>query len=110
MEGLLTMKSIYYHRTATLPLAGLGLIVALAWTTIPAAAQGTQAQRDACSGDAMNLCGEFIPDPGRTGACLARKKAQLSPACRAVFSGPVRNVKSKKAKRKKAVKRRSRRG
>ena len=50
-------------------------------------AQGTQAQRDACTGDAMRLCSQFIPDAGRTGACLNSKKAQLSPACRAVFGG-----------------------
>jgi hypothetical protein len=104
------MKSRSFVRIPLLPIAGLGLLVGLAWTATSAAAQGTQAQRDACTGDAMNLCGEFIPDAGRTGACLARKKAQLSPACRAVFSGPVRNAKTKKAKRKKAVRRRARRG
>jgi hypothetical protein len=107
-KQVLNMKS--KDRLSTLSLAGLGLIVGLAWMATPAVAQGTQAQRDACSGDAMNLCGEFIPDPGRTGACLAAKRAQLSPACRAVFSGPVKQAKSKKAKRKKAVKRRARRG
>ena len=87
-----------------LSLAGLGLILGLAWTATPALAQGTPAQRDACTGDAMSLCGEFIPDPGRTGACLNAKRAQLSPACRAVFSGPVRKAKAKKGKRKVAKK------
>jgi hypothetical protein len=104
------MKNTSFARVPSLSLAGLGLIVGLAWTATPVAAQGSQAQRDACTGDAMNLCGQFIPDPGRTGACLAAKRAQLSPACRAVFSGPVRKAKSKKVKRKKTVKRRSRRG
>jgi hypothetical protein len=104
------MKSRSHTRIASLSLAGLGFLVALAWNTNPAAAQGTQAQRDACTGDAMNLCGEFIPDEGRTGACLARKKAQLSPACRAVFSGSPSGKKAKvhKTKRSKAVKRRRR--
>jgi hypothetical protein len=106
------MKRTSHIRIAPLSLAGLGLIVGLAFAASPAAAQGTPEQQQACSGDAMNLCGEFIPDPGRTGACLARKKAQLSPACRAMFSGgsSVKKAKTKKAKRKKAVRRRARRG
>jgi hypothetical protein len=106
------MKSTSY-RFSTLSLAGLGLIVGLAWTATPATAQGSQAQRDACSGDAMRLCGEFIPDPGRTGACLNSKRAQLSPACRAVFSGgsSVRKAKVKKGKKARVTKkRRPRRG
>jgi hypothetical protein len=103
------MTSASFDRIPSLSLAGLGLILGLAFTAAPAMAQGTQAQRDACTGDAMNLCGEFIPDPGRTGACLNAKRAQLSPACRAVFSGsPVRKAKVKKGKRK-VAKRKSRR-
>jgi hypothetical protein len=74
----------------------------------PAMAQGTQAQRDACTRDAMRLCGEFIPDAGRTGACLNAKRAQLSPACRAVFSGgSVKKAKIKKGKRKTRVAKRT---
>jgi hypothetical protein len=103
------MTSASLHRIPSLSLAGLGIILGLAWTAAPAMAQGTQAQRDACTGDAMRLCGEHIPDAGRTGACLNAKRAQLSPACRAVFSGsPVRKAKAKKGKRK-VAKRKSRR-
>ncbi len=105
------MTSASFDRIPSLSLAGLGLILGLAFTAAPAMAQGTQAQRDACTGDAMNLCSEFTPDPGRTGACLNAKRAQLSPACRAVFSGsPVRKAKAKKGKRKtKVAKKKSRR-
>jgi hypothetical protein len=106
------MKSVSFHRPS-LSLAGLGLILGLAWTTTPAMAQGTQAQRDACTGDAMRLCGEHIPDAGRTGACLNAKRAQLSPACRAVFSGgsSVRKAKVKRGKKARvSKKRRARRG
>ena len=102
------MKSVSFYRSS-LSLAGLGLILALAWTATPAMAQGTQAQRDACTGDAMRLCGEFIPDAGRTGACLNSKRAQLSPACRAVFGGSVRKASAKRAKKKvRVAKRKSR--
>jgi hypothetical protein len=104
------MTSVSFHRRS-LSLAGLGLILGLAWTATPAMAQGTQAQRDACTGDAMRLCGEFIPDPGRTGACLNSKRAQLSPACRAVFGGSsVRKASAKRGKKKvRVAKRKSRR-
>jgi hypothetical protein len=106
------MKSVSFHRPS-LSLAGLGLFFGLAFTATSATAQGTQAQRDACSGDAMRLCGEHIPDPGRTGACLNSKRAQLSPACRAVFSGgsSVRKAKVKRTKKaRSSKKRRARRG
>jgi len=106
------MKSASFHRPL-LSLAGFALILGLAWIATPAMAQGTQAQRDACSGDAMRLCGEFIPDPGRTGACLNARRAQLSPACRAVFGGSssVRKAKVKRSKKARAAKkRRARRG
>ena len=100
------MKSVSFCRTS-LSLAGLGLILSLAWTATPAMAQGTQAQRDACTGDAMRLCGEFIPDPGRTGACLNSKRAQLSPACRAVFGGSsVRKASVKRTKKARSSKKR----
>src|SRR5215207_5024639 len=104
------MKSVSLN-CRSLSLAGLGLIVGLAWTATPVMAQGTQAQRDACTGDAMRLCGEFIPDPGRTGACLNSKRAQLSPACKAVFGGSsVRKASVKRTKKKvRVAKRRSRR-
>jgi hypothetical protein len=102
------MKSVSFN-CRSLSLAGLGLILGLAWTATPAMAQGTQAQRDACTGDAMRLCGEFIPDPGRTGACLNSKRAQLSPACRAVFGGSARKASAKRGKKKvRVAKRKSR--
>ena len=100
------MKSVSLN-CRSLSLAGLGLIVGLAWTATPVMAQGTQAQRDACTGDAMRLCGEFIPDPGRTGACLNSKRAQLSPACKAVFGGSsVRKASAKRTKKARSSKKR----
>ena len=66
--------------------AGAALFVALAvasFSPTPAAAQMTAEQ--ACSGDAQRLCGQFIPDRQTTGACMARLRSQLSPACAAFF-------------------------
>jgi hypothetical protein len=33
-------------------------------------------------GDAMSICGQFIPDRERVGACLFSNRARISPACR----------------------------
>src|SRR5438445_10313508 len=69
---------------------GLMLAVALSVAIWPAAGQAyTPEQEQACSGDAMQLCGEFVPDVDRITACMIRKKSQLSAGCRAYFrQGP----------------------
>jgi hypothetical protein len=51
-------------------------------------AQGTRAQRIACTSDVWRLCSSAIPSVGRIVACLKREKANLSPACAAVFNDP----------------------
>jgi len=49
----------------------------------------TPEEQQACSGDAMRLCGPEIPDVDRITACMIRNKSQLSPPCRAFFKpGP----------------------
>jgi hypothetical protein len=65
-----------------------GLALAAAFTPVPAAAQGTAAQQQACTPDAMRLCGEFIPDVAKISACMSRKRASLSPACKATMTVP----------------------
>ena len=52
-----------------------------------AGAQGSDADRQACQGDAMRLCPEFIPDVAKITACMKKKSAQLSPPCRQVMAG-----------------------
>jgi hypothetical protein len=64
--------------------ATLGLVWALGLTA-PAAAQGTPQQQQACTPDVMRLCNEFIPDVAKITACMARKRASVSAACRAAF-------------------------
>jgi hypothetical protein len=70
--------------------AAFGLACAVSFTPAPAAAQGTQEQRQACQGDAMRLCGEFVPDVERITACMVKKRIRLSPGCRVVFSSSSR--------------------
>lgn len=45
----------------------------------------TQEEQQACTPDAMRLCGEFVPNVDAITACMIQKKAQLSPQCRAFF-------------------------
>jgi hypothetical protein len=84
------MKTAGFKFVSSFSIAGtvaaLGLVAAM---SIALAQQGTPEQQQACSGDAQRLCGQFIPDASKTGACLARAKRQLSPACHAVFSTPT---------------------
>ena len=41
-----------------------------------------QSDQQACMGDAMTICGQFIPDRERVGACLFSNRSRISPACR----------------------------
>lgn len=52
-----------------------------------AAAQGSDAAREACTPDAMRLCNEFIPDEARVKSCMLSKRSQLSEACRLAMRG-----------------------
>ncbi len=48
-------------------------------------AAGTEAQRQACTGDVFRLCSSDIPNVDRIVACLKRERAKLSAPCQAVF-------------------------
>ncbi|MGQ0683001.1 hypothetical protein [Bradyrhizobium sp.] len=50
----------------------------------------TAEQQQACTPDAMRLCGNYIPDVDRITACMIARKSQLSPECRRFFRpGPA---------------------
>jgi hypothetical protein len=40
-------------------------------------------------GDAMRLCGAYIPNRSKIRDCMAAQVEQLSPSCRAVFDASV---------------------
>jgi hypothetical protein len=71
-------------------IAIFGVVCATGFLAAPAAAQGTPEQQQACQSDALRLCGEFVPDVAKITACMAHKRASLSPACRASFAGGAR--------------------
>lgn len=49
----------------------------------PALAQGTSAQRAACTPDVFRLCSSHIPSVAQITSCLKREKPNLSAGCRA---------------------------
>jgi hypothetical protein len=62
----------------------LGFLLTLL-ATGSASAQGTPEQRKACTPDVYRLCAGEIPNARAITACLRRQRANLSPACAAVF-------------------------
>lgn len=77
-------------------------LVVLGATIVPAFAQSgpnESMQRQACMGDAVRLCGAYIPDRGRIRDCMAAQVEQLSPSCRTVFDASVQAERSPSARR-----------
>ncbi|MBR0702196.1 hypothetical protein JQ599_19965 [Bradyrhizobium diazoefficiens] len=67
-------------------LAAATLGMALAVLVQPGAGFAyTQEEQQACTPDAMRLCGEFVPNVDAITACMIKKKAQLSPQCAVFF-------------------------
>jgi hypothetical protein len=65
---------------------GLMLATVVSVSIWPAASRAyTPEQEQACSGDAMRLCGAFVPDVDRITVCMSQNKSQLSPGCRVFF-------------------------
>ena len=72
-----------------------GILLALFGAALPALAlvpnpayAYTAEQEQACTSDAFRLCSSDIPDVDRVTACMVRRKAELSPPCRAQFGPP----------------------
>jgi hypothetical protein len=56
---------------------------ALCLTLAPFGARADeQSDQQACMNDAMTICGQYIPDRERVGACLHANQTRISPACR----------------------------
>ena len=54
---------------------------------VGAHAQGSDAERQACTPDAMRLCGDAIPDVVKVTACMKAKYSLLSEPCRTAMGG-----------------------
>jgi hypothetical protein len=62
-----------------------GAIATLLISLAEAQQLATPEQKRACTPDVYRLCPGEIPNPAAITACLRRKRASLSEACRAVF-------------------------
>jgi hypothetical protein len=60
----------------------LSALLAL-FVAAPGMAQGTSSQREACEGDARNLCDAYIPDAVAIEKCLRASASRISAGCRA---------------------------
>jgi hypothetical protein len=69
----------------------VGLMAGCAVFIQSAAAQGSDAERQACAPDAMRLCPDAIPDVTKVTACMNAKVSQLSEACRVAMLGNARH-------------------
>ena len=67
-----------------LPGFGLAAVFFVSVASVPAFAYSPE-QQQACTPDAMRLCGAYIPDVDRITACMIQRKSQLSPECRRYF-------------------------
>jgi hypothetical protein len=69
------------YRTSKIALAFAAAIAALGLSSSAGLAFSSEAQQ-MCTGDAMRLCGNEIPNIPRIIACMHRQRAQVSPGCR----------------------------
>lgn len=68
-------------------MASGGLVaVLIVLSTSAGSAQGTSAERAACTPDVFRLCSSDIPNVTRITACLRREKPRLSAGCQTVFN------------------------
>src|SRR5512137_699106 len=77
---------------------GLGALTAASVSLLSGSALAyTPEQQQACSDDAMRLCGNYVPDVDRITACMIQRKQYLSPACRAQFGPPDQEAQGRPA-------------
>ncbi len=57
-----------------------------------AGAQGTPEEQQACTGDAMRLCSDVMPDVAKITKCMSAKYSQLSAPCRLAMGGGKKHV------------------
>lgn len=65
----------------------LALPVVVLFGLAGAAAAQSQDVQQACTPDAMRLCGQFIPDRAKVEACMKAHRREWSAACRMAATG-----------------------
>jgi hypothetical protein len=80
--------------------SGLSIaILALAAVFAGTAHAYTPEQQQACSGDAMRLCGSELPNIDRITACMIARRSLLSPGCRVYFRSPAPGAHERQVRR-----------
>jgi hypothetical protein len=75
------MRSVYL-------ICAAGLVAAALFCRVDgAAAEVSDAVRQACAPDAMRLCSDVIPDVAKITACMKAKSRQISEPCRVAMRG-----------------------
>lgn len=69
-------------------LAAAAFFLVIPATSFAQSDQGTPEQREACTPDAMRLCGAYLLDPRSVEACLRAAGPRLSQPCYDVFFPP----------------------
>ena len=69
-------------------LAAAALFLVIPTASFAQENRGTPEQREACTPDAMRLCGAYLLDPRSVEACLRAAGPRLSPPCYDVFFPP----------------------
>ncbi len=64
------------------------LILLFLCTALPALAEETRPEEDACQADIHRLCDKFFPDAKLVATCLIDRRADLSPACAELLANP----------------------
>jgi len=82
---MLTVRKTTFALTAIAAWSTLAASTLAAAAADPYSSIATAEQRRACTPDVYRLCAGEIPSVSAITACLRRKKASLSEACRAVF-------------------------
>jgi hypothetical protein len=84
-------------RLALVATAVAGLLFAIvAGSAANAQYRGTAEMQQACTPDVMRLCNDDVPDVDKIVACMKRNRANLSPACGAVFGVGVSRREAKR--------------
>lgn len=73
-----------FYRTDQIALTFAVAVAAAGLSASPGLAFSSEAQQ-MCTGDAMRLCGQEIPNIPRIIACMHRQRAHVSAGCRAVM-------------------------
>jgi hypothetical protein len=69
--------------------AGVMIWATPSFAQSPALQQESAEDRQACTDDAFQHCGDFVPDRDRVYQCLVKKVKTISPACRKVLTRPT---------------------